>query len=167
MPHVHILPGQVDFTVEVFVVHGDRVLLRWHDKHDCWLSVGGHIELHEDPVEAGVREVKEEVGLDIRIDDSHMAYRGDPDGPRELVPPVFMCRVNQGLEHEHVTLTYFATSATDNVQPSGADRSNRWRWFTRDDLADPEFGVALSIQHYAVTALERLAPPHTSGGHRR
>ena len=45
MPHLHVGHGQVDFTVEVFVVWNDRVLLRRHDEFDFWLSVGGHVEL--------------------------------------------------------------------------------------------------------------------------
>lgn len=157
MPHIHTSPGQIDFTVEVFIVQGQRVLLRWHDKLDFWLSVGGHIELNEDPLEAARREAKEEVGLDIRIDDSHMTYRGDPAGPRELAPPVFMCRVGQGPGHEHVTLTYFATSESKEVQPGGSDRSERWKWFTRAELFDPAFELAPSIRHYAATALDLLA----------
>ncbi len=157
MPHIHTTPGQVDFTVEVFVVHRQRVLLRWHDKLDFWLSVGGHIELNEDPIEAALREVKEEVGLDVRIDDSHMTYRGDPSGPQELIPPVFMCRMSQGPAHEHVTLTYFATSETDEVRPGGFDRAERWKWFTRSELGEAEFELSPSVRHYASTALDRLA----------
>ena len=64
MPHIH---EKIDFTVEVFIVHKDKVLLRMHDKYHLWLSVGGHIELDEDPVQGIIREVKEEVGLDIKI----------------------------------------------------------------------------------------------------
>ncbi len=64
MPHIH---EKIDFTAEVFIVHKDRVLLRMHDKFKIWLSVGGHVELDEDPIEAAVREVKEEVGLDVTI----------------------------------------------------------------------------------------------------
>ena len=59
MPHIH---EKIDFTAEVFIVHHNRVLLRLHDKYNIWLSVGGHIELNEDPMEAAIREVKEEVG---------------------------------------------------------------------------------------------------------
>ena len=60
MPHIH---KKIDFTVEVFVVYKDKVLLRMHDKHHIWLSVGGHIELGEDPVEAAKREVKRKLSL--------------------------------------------------------------------------------------------------------
>lgn len=56
MAHIHY---KNDFTVEVFVVHQDKVLLRLHDKYKIWLSVGGHIDLDEDPNKAAIREVKE------------------------------------------------------------------------------------------------------------
>ena len=56
MPHIH---EKIDFTVGVFVVHKNKVLLRKHDKYHLWLDVGGHVELNEDPTEAAVREVKE------------------------------------------------------------------------------------------------------------
>ena len=58
MAHVH---EKIDFTVDTFIVFNNKVLLRHHDKYDMWLPVGGHIELGEDPNEAAVREVKEEV----------------------------------------------------------------------------------------------------------
>ena len=61
-PHIH---EKVDLTAEVFVVYRDKVLLRMHDKYHFWMSVGGHIEIDEDPNQAAVREVKEEVGLDV------------------------------------------------------------------------------------------------------
>ena len=64
MPHIH---EKMDFTVETFIVHKNKVLLRKHDKLKIWMSVGGHVELDEDPVEAALREVKEEVGLDITL----------------------------------------------------------------------------------------------------
>jgi hypothetical protein len=53
MSHLH---EKIDFTVEVFVVSGDAVLLRKHDKYKIWLGVGGHIELDEEPTQAAVRD---------------------------------------------------------------------------------------------------------------
>ena len=68
MPHIN---NKIDFTVEVFIVYNNKVLLRKHDKYKIWLGVGGHIELDEDPNQAAVREVKEEVGLDIMLFDKN------------------------------------------------------------------------------------------------
>jgi ADP-ribose pyrophosphatase YjhB (NUDIX family) len=75
MSHIH---EKIDFTVGVFVVYKDKVLLRKHDKYNLWLCVGGHIELDEDPNEAALREVKEEVGLDVTLwnGNQRTSYRG-------------------------------------------------------------------------------------------
>lgn len=148
------------FTVEVFVVHNQRVLLRVHDKLGRWLSIGGHLEIGEDPIEAAIREVREEVGLHIRIDSSHMLYHEVSPGYRELVPPVFMCRVEMFPAHEHVTLTYFGTLTDDPVTPATDVTITAFRWFTREELYDPAFGLSRSIRCYALTALDRI------GGHK-
>lgn len=84
MPHIH---EKIDFTVEVFIVYQNKVLLRMHDKYKKWMSVGGHIELHEDPVEAAHREVREEVGLEIELVGNEKIFH-DFDHSRELTPPV-------------------------------------------------------------------------------
>src|SRR5258708_3752310 len=109
MPHIH---DKIDFTVEVFIVFKEKVLLLKHDKYKKWLSVGGHIELDEDPNEAAIREVKEEVGLDIALDDSLLAFR-QADGTKELIPPYFLNRNRTSDDHEHVTLVYFATAISN------------------------------------------------------
>ena len=62
MPHMH---EKIDFTVAVFVVDADRVLLVHHRRLCKWLPVGGHIELDEDPEAAALRDVLEESGLDV------------------------------------------------------------------------------------------------------
>ena len=67
MAHIH---EKIYFTVEVFVVYGNKVLLRKHDKYGIWLSVGGHIELDEDPNQAALREVREEVGRIVQASGS-------------------------------------------------------------------------------------------------
>ncbi len=64
MAHINY---KVDLCSEVFIVYNQKVLLRKHDKLGVWLSVGGHVEINEDPTEAAVREVKEEVGLDVEL----------------------------------------------------------------------------------------------------
>ena len=48
-----------DFTVATFVIHERRVLLLWHPKLAMWLPPGGHIDPHELPDEAAVREVEQ------------------------------------------------------------------------------------------------------------
>ena len=56
MAHIH---EKIDFTVAIFVVHDEKILLIHHRKLNKWLPLGGHIELDEDPEQAALREAKE------------------------------------------------------------------------------------------------------------
>lgn len=156
MPHVH---EKIDFCSEVFIVHKGKVLLRMHDKLKFWLSIGGHIELDEDPVEAAIREVKEEVGLGITI-------VGDAHGPRDeedknrgykyLIPPRYLGRHMVKDGHEHIVFVYFATSDTDIVSESVLDHEKgvETKWFSKDDLESTE--LVPNVRFYATEALKEL-----------
>lgn len=152
MPHLH---EKIDFTAEVFIVYKNKVLLRKHDKYKKWLSVGGHIELHEDHNEAALREVKEEVGLDIKL-----FHHGHPlvrsEGYKELIPPQFSNRHKINDTHEHVTLVFFGKASTDQLILSETEKSDACKWFSKEELDDPTYGIAESIKMYAKSALEKV-----------
>ncbi len=149
MPHIH---EKIDFTVEVFIVHNGKVLLRKHDKYKLWLGVGGHIELHEDPIQAAIRECKEEVGLNISIIPKPNQYKKTPD--KELTPPAFLNRHNINKTHEHVSFVYFATSKTDKVRDmEGSEKSLGLKWFTKQELDRPEYGIYSNVIAYAKSAI--------------
>lgn len=150
MPHIH---ERIDFTVEVFVVHQGKVLLRKHDKYRLWLSVGGHIELDEDPNEAALREVREEVGLDVRLLGEKLRVAEEGTEYRELVPPRFVNRHRISDTHEHVTFVYFATADSDRVGNTSDEKSEEVKWFSRADLDDPKYKLRDSIRQYALAAL--------------
>ena len=151
MPHIH---NKIDFTVEVFVVHNDRVLLRKHDKYNIQLSVGGHIELDEDPNQSAVREVREEVGLEIKLKENVFPFPGEGPDYAELIPPVFLNRHRVNETHEHVTLVYFASAQTDNLRPSKQEKSDKLKWFTREEIEENSHGIRESIRYYALKALD-------------
>ncbi len=156
MPHIH---EKIDFTAEVFIVHKNKVLLRMHDKYKIWLSVGGHIELDEDPNEAAIREVKEEVGLDIKI-------VGDAQGPlhgvkenrgyKYLIPPRYLGRHPASDTHEHIAFVYFATSDTDKILDSLSDHEkSETRWVSKEELGSME--LVPNVLFYATEALKELS----------
>ncbi len=149
MPHIH---EKIDFVVEVFVVHKNKVLLRLHDKYKIWLSVGGHIELDEDPNQAALREVKEEMGLDVKLYDKNQLFKQEEKDNKQLIPPISLGRHNITATHEHVVLIYFATTETDKVIPEKAD--DVWKWVTVDELEGMD--LKPDILFYAKEALERL-----------
>jgi 8-oxo-dGTP pyrophosphatase MutT (NUDIX family) len=56
------------FTATVIILSTTiplKTLLIHHRKYDKWMPPGGHLEGHENPVEAAIRETREETGLDI------------------------------------------------------------------------------------------------------
>lgn len=151
MPHIH---EKIDFTAEVFIVYGNKVLLRKHDKYKIWLSVGGHIELDEDPNQAAVREVREEVGLEVVLAGSVPVFKNEDNAYRELLPPRFLNRHWVSDTHEHVTLVYFATSKTDTLAQGDYEKSEECRWFSREELEDARWGIRESIRRYGEAALD-------------
>ena len=154
MPHIHEL---IDYTADVLIVHQNRVLLRHHDKYDLWLCVGGHIELDEDPVQAAVREVLEEVGLAIEIYGQKGPVLQEPtttEEHRTLPPPQFMERHQTKGGHEHIALVYFASSQSGEVRPAEGEPAADCRWFSKEELESYGHPDLLpSIRRYALAAL--------------
>lgn len=155
MPHIH---EKADFCSEVIVVFNNKVLLRKHDKYKIWLGVGGHIELDEDPNEAAVREVKEEVGLIVEL------YKEEGKQPVfndskniSLIPPQYMHKHWVTETHEHIVFIYFARSKTDQLQLSETEVSEECRWFTKEELIENSYGISDRVTFWALKALEKLS----------
>jgi 8-oxo-dGTP pyrophosphatase MutT (NUDIX family) len=120
------------FTATGFVVDGDAVLLHWHAKIKAWLPPGGHVEANEDPVQAVLREIKEETGLSVEIvgsaPDLGLAY------PEQVAPPytIMVEDIDDPVDgfHQHIDMIYFC-------RPLGAltPLNEGWRRVTRRDLA--------------------------------
>ncbi|MDO8618813.1 MAG: NUDIX domain-containing protein [Candidatus Daviesbacteria bacterium] len=154
MPHIH---DKIDFTVETYIVYKNKVLLRKHDKLRIWLSVGGHIELDENPNQAAIREVKEEVGLDIVLDNSRQLFNTKTETYQELIPPYFLNIHQSTKTHQHISLIYFAKTKSDKIsQNKKNELSEDIRWFTKEDL-EKDNEIHKIIKLYALEALKKLA----------
>ena len=154
MPHIHNKSGQFDFTVEVFIVFKNKVLLRKHDKYGLWLGVGGHIELNEDPNQTAIREVKEEVGLDIKlINKDKLAPVSGLD--IELTPPFHLNKHAINKEHGHITMIYYAKALNDKVTPEKPE--DEWLWLTSEDINNGKINIMPNIKYFALEALELVS----------
>lgn len=153
MSHINEL---IDWTVEVFIVCRNKVLLRFHDKYKIWLSVGGHIELHENPIEAAVREAKEEVGLDVVIHDKLLPFQEEDEKYKELIPPFFLNIHKISETHRHIALTYFARAESDKISELATEKSGGYKWMTKEEI-QADVDIKKSIKFYALKALEELA----------
>ena len=123
------------------------------------MAVGGHIETDEVPEHAAVREVKEEVGLDVVLWDRNKGNISD-DRSREvhfeLVPPVYMNVHRITDTHRHLSLVYFAKAESDVIiEPSNYEKSGECVWLTQEEpLARND--IDLATKHYALKALATL-----------
>ncbi len=96
------------FTATGFVVQGGRTLLHWHQRLQQWMPPGGHIEPDEDPVQAVLREVREETGLAAEVIPS--APPLSFPAPGQLPPPytILVEDIPERPEpHQHIDLIYF------------------------------------------------------------
>lgn len=151
MPHLN---PRIDHTVEVFIVCDGKVLLRMHDKHKIWLSVGGHIEPGEDVIEAAHREVREEVGLEIEIIDDQVRKFKDEG---ELLPcPRYLYTHMITETHRHTTFAYFARSKTTDIkQAESAHEANaECRWCTQAELDAMKDELRENVYFFATEALK-------------
>lgn len=148
-----MIPLTREFTVAVFVVRGEEVLLLFHRKLQKWLPPGGHIDLPELPDEAALREVFEETGVRVRL-------IGDPalpvDTPRQLVRPAGIQLEDIGPGHQHIDLIYYAVPDPIEQEPTGnLAECEECGWFTRAGIA--AIRVPDDVRRWADRAIAAVA----------
>lgn len=109
-------------TASALIVHPDsgRVLLRWHQRQQAWLQLGGHADPGEsEPVAIAIREGAEEAGLPD--------LRPWPDGGLRHVVIVPVRAGRHEPAHEHADLRFvLATDAPEAARAEHPDAALRW-----------------------------------------
>lgn len=151
MAHIH---EKIDFTVAIFVVQNDRVLLVLHRKLNQWLPLGGHIELDEDPETAALREAKEESGLEVQL----MGERPPTTGPgtRALIAPRFLDIHRITDTHEHIGMIYWARPKNGSVTLA-SDEHQAIRWCSAGDLESLVPPISSAVQWYCLEAIREMS----------
>ncbi|MFB6194231.1 MAG: NUDIX hydrolase [Halobaculum sp.] len=128
-------------TATVYVVEGGATLLHRHPKLGIRIPPGGHLARDELPHECGLREVREETGLEpTLIDDTESV--GAPAGetlpsPRHTMLYDIDVHPNGEVGHQHVDHVFFAAVDSRTVDPGpGEEPAAVWDWYTPDDLRE-------------------------------
>ncbi len=154
MAHIH---EKIDFIVSAYIVHDRKVLMVFHKELQCWLPVGGHIELDENPEQALFREIQEETGIDQNNVTvlSSKAHFSSSDS-QALYTPNFLNIHKINDAHQHIGLIYILISRTNAIQLAEQEHE-AIRWFSRDDLDNPEYSMRENVHYYANQALTMAA----------
>src|SRR5262245_40003761 len=133
------------FSVAVYARRGGTVLVIHHRRLDTWLPVGGEIADGETPLEAAVRELREETGLTGRFD--HLA--GAADG----VPPGYLGYEEHvaGSKGLHMNFVFVAEVA-DGAEVAPNHEFGDWRWVDRDALA--ALSSPVNVRQFGFLALD-------------
>lgn len=112
-------------TGSAVVVHPPtrRVLLRWHERMQGWLQVGGHADAGEtDPFQIALREAGEETGL------GDLAPWPDPSAGTVVHVAVVPVPAGKGEPaHEHADIRYALSTATpDSARPESKKAQLAW-----------------------------------------
>ena len=127
------------FTATGFVVQDSRTLLHWHKALQQWMPPGGHIEPDEDPVQAVLREIREETGVTAEVIPSAPALPFTNPGQ---VPPPYTILLEDGHEpgepHQHIDLIYFCrlldSLPAEERGPAHEQPAADLHWVDEDDL---------------------------------
>ena len=145
-PWTRAIPLHV--TASALIMHpaSRRVLLRWHERQEAWLQVGGHGDPGEtEPIEIALREGREETGLTDLVPwpDAALVHVVIVDVPARGDDPA----------HEHADLRFvLATAAPDDARPEKPGAPVRW--FTHDEAR--EITAEANVHETLARAFSRL-----------
>ncbi len=151
----------LDLCAEAFVVNNGAVLLRLHEKYQIWTGPGGHIDPGEDPNQAAIREVWEEVGLKVELVGPAGWVKNDTETNSDLVPPIFLNRHKINEHHDHSAAIFVARSTSREISPQEeASKNVQCVWVTQSELdrmkeEDPR--LQPEVYKYAITALRLVS----------
>jgi 8-oxo-dGTP pyrophosphatase MutT (NUDIX family) len=129
------------------VVDEGHILLVDHKNAQRWLPTGGHVEANENPRETVVRELKEELGMEISL-----AQVGAPC----MIPVTQTVGLTSG--HTDVSLWYVVRAGRSSKIDFDAAEFNDVRWFSFSEAAAVRSDPNLVRFLAKLSAVD--APPH-------
>jgi 8-oxo-dGTP pyrophosphatase MutT (NUDIX family) len=150
------------FTVSGFVSQGGQTALHWH-RLGLWLPPGGHIEANEDPIQAVLREVLEETGIEVEVlGDIAFAHTS----PAQLPPPITIGVYDierdsvTSTAHQHIDFVYFTRPLPGASLELPV--TDGWAWISEDALREapvlappegPPTPITDDVRHLGLAAI--------------
>ncbi|AYY11733.1 NUDIX domain-containing protein [Actinobacteria bacterium YIM 96077] len=135
LPSVSVLPRD----------NTDRILLVRQADTGRWGTIGGSVEIDEDPATAAVREAEEEAGVSVELTRLVTVLGG----------PQFRLTYPNGDQTAYVSIVYEARVVDGSPRPD-ADETLDVAWFARHELGGVDLGnfarqtfTALGLLHSA------------------
>ncbi|MBU1111767.1 MAG: NUDIX domain-containing protein [archaeon] len=140
---------KTDLVIAGYIIHQNKVLLIHHRKLNLWLPVGGHIDENETPNQALLREIKEEIGIDVEIlNKSNIPAEGNIKC--NLATP-FYVNVHSVGDHDHCCL-FYVCKAINPEQLKINNELKNFEWFAKDDLNKDH--VPADVKNQSLAALK-------------
>ena len=124
-PWPRSLPLHVTASALIVCPDNGQMLLRWHQRQQAWLQVGGHGDPGEsDPLAIALREAREETGL------TDLVAWPDSDAPAPIQVVVVPVPAGKGEPtHHHADMRYgLATATPDDAMPETEVAQLRWMY---------------------------------------
>ncbi|MGB9958023.1 NUDIX hydrolase [Haloferax prahovense] len=152
------------FTSTVYIVNDGAVALHRHERLGIRIPPGGHVDRDELPHEAGLREVREETGLDPELVDDTPSVPA-PDGralpqPRQQMLYDINVHGDGSVGHQHIDHIFYARVDSRDIDPAPGEADPEvWAWYDEPDLRESDLDP--DTVQFALEAIEVVRDDET------
>ncbi|NDK08173.1 NUDIX domain-containing protein [Candidatus Gracilibacteria bacterium] len=113
----------------------EKIILVKHKGKNFWVLPGGHIEKKENIYTAIKREIKEELGVNIKIIGKKLGL--DVDGVKEKPLPICIYKLDaknkKGKKENRLEYIFFA-KIKDEIIKTQIDEVDEYKWFLPEEI---------------------------------